>query len=91
MYIWPYKCEYVRAHLCIDTAEYHQSNSNLPFPYEPSSPVLRRLRSIYVIRSLAYGRNRVSVSRSIPMRETRETFMTSYVQCVGMANNYRFK
>jgi hypothetical protein len=88
MYIWSYKCEYVRAHLCIDPAEYHQSNNNLPLQYEPSSPALRRLRSIYVIRSSAYGRNRVSVSRSIALADTRETFKTSYVQYVGMANSY---
>ena len=30
----------------------------------------------------------MSVSRSIPMAETRETFKTSYVQYVGMANSY---
>ena len=49
LYIWSYKCEYVRTHLCIDPAEYHQpiSQPSPSLPYEPSSPAIRRLRSIY--------------------------------------------
>jgi len=37
VYVWSCKCECVRMHLCIDTAEYHQPSSNLR-PYEASSP-----------------------------------------------------
>jgi len=48
-YIWSYKCECVRTHLCIDPTEYHQPISQ-PSPslsLEPSSPAIQRRRSIY--------------------------------------------